>query len=128
MESNSEKQKTLVGVFHDLPETLKAWEVVKKVASGNGEVISSTFSLNIRILNILLLQIKFRQSEYFLQFYLNILCLQKYSYDCELILFDELLEINKGSRFCNADVAVVDFSVREQCADLSYNLGGNSSF
>lgn len=60
MESNSEKQKTLVGVFHDLPETLKAWEVVKKVASGNGEVISSTFSLNIRILNILLLQIKFR--------------------------------------------------------------------
>ncbi|KAL5266116.1 hypothetical protein ACHWQZ_G006686 [Mnemiopsis leidyi] len=84
MESTSEKQKTLVGVFHDLPETLKAWEVVKKIASGNGE---------------------------------------KYSYDCELILFDELLEINKGSRFCTADVAVVDFSVREQCADLSYNLG-----
>ena len=52
--------------------------------------------------------------------------LQKYSYDCELILFDELLEINKGSRFCTADVAVVDFSVREQCADLSYNLGGNT--
>ena len=41
-----------------------------------------------------------------------------------MILFDELLEINKGSRFCNADVVVVDFSVREQCADLSYNLGG----
>ncbi|XP_063676778.1 mitogen-activated protein kinase kinase kinase 15-like isoform X4 [Bolinopsis microptera] len=78
------KQKTLVGVFHDLPETLKAWEVVKKIATGTGE---------------------------------------KYSYDCELILFEELLEINKGSRFCNADVAVVDFSVREQCADLSYNLG-----
>ena len=38
MESTSEKQKTLVGVFHDLPETLKAWEVVKKIASGNGEV------------------------------------------------------------------------------------------
>ena len=32
------KQKTLVGVFHDLPETLKAWEVVKKIATGTGEV------------------------------------------------------------------------------------------
>ena len=37
-ESTSEKQKTLIGVFPDLPECLKAWDVVKKIASSGGDV------------------------------------------------------------------------------------------
>jgi hypothetical protein len=40
MESFSEKQKTLIGVFPDVPECLRAWDVVKKVASGGGDVSS----------------------------------------------------------------------------------------
>ena len=38
MESFTEKQKTLVGVFPDLPECQKAWEIVKKLASSGSDV------------------------------------------------------------------------------------------
>ena len=45
MESSSEKQKILIGVFPDLPECRKAWEVVAKIASSGGDV--SNLDLNI---------------------------------------------------------------------------------
>ena len=38
MESSSEKQKILIGVFPDVPECRKAWEVVTKIASSGGDV------------------------------------------------------------------------------------------
>lgn len=50
---------------------------------------------------------------------------QRLNYDCELILFDDL-DLKKQSRFCNADIVIVDCSVKEQCVNLFYTLSGNA--
>ena len=39
------RQKTLIGVFPDVPECLKAWEIVKKIASSGNDVRKTEPSL-----------------------------------------------------------------------------------